>query len=81
MLDFFVGICENGPRIGGFMAKIATVQSKNGLTRQGSQSAAIHRVEVEKVAYQLFLDRGCEHGHQDEDWAKAEAIVRNRQNR
>ena len=34
--------------------------------------------EVQKLAYQLFVDRGYEHGHDKEDWAKAEQSVRNR---
>jgi hypothetical protein len=26
-------------------------------------------------AYELFLQRGCEHGHDTEDWLKAEAEI------
>ncbi len=60
------------------MAKIALTnnqnQSKNGAVRRPNQDIA----EIEKVAYQLFLERGCEHGHDAEDWFRAETIVRNR---
>ena len=31
--------------------------------------------EIAKVAYQLFLNRGCAHGYDMEDWLKAEKIV------
>ena len=31
---------------------------------------------VAEKAYELFVARGCEHGHDVEDWAKAEKIVK-----
>ena len=34
--------------------------------------------EVARVAYELFQQRGYKHGHDLEDWLKAEAIVRRR---
>lgn len=34
--------------------------------------------EVQKLAYQFFVNRGYKHGHDKEDWSKAEQIVRNR---
>ena len=37
--------------------------------------------EVERVAYELFLKRGGEHGHDVEEWVRAEAIVRQRARR
>lgn len=35
--------------------------------------------EVQKLAYQFFVDRGYRHGHDKEDWTKAEQIVRSKQ--
>lgn len=32
--------------------------------------------EIEKLAYQFFLERGGKHGYHQEDWARAEAIVK-----
>jgi hypothetical protein len=29
--------------------------------------------DIADIAYQLFLERGCEHGHDVEDWLKAES--------
>ncbi|MEM7828319.1 MAG: DUF2934 domain-containing protein [Candidatus Aenigmatarchaeota archaeon] len=31
--------------------------------------------EIAKVAYELFLKRGCVHGHDLDDWLEAERIV------
>ncbi len=65
------------------MAKIATtVQTKNGALRQGNTQGQ-YRVssdsaEVQRLAYQFFVDRGFEHGHDEEDWLRAEAVVKNR---
>ena len=61
------------------MAKIATIQAKNGAVRRSAEnSGADDKAAIEKLAYQFFVDRGYEHGHQEEDWLRAEAIVRNR---
>ena len=65
------------------MAKIAITQERNGIKsgaspRNSEKTAAINWAEVEKLAYQFFVERGYEHGHHDEDWVRAESIVRNR---
>jgi len=31
--------------------------------------------EVEKVAYELYLESGCENGHSDEHWFQAERLI------
>jgi len=36
--------------------------------------------ETTKLAYQLYIDRGYEHGNDMEDWLRAERIVRARYN-
>ena len=64
------------------MAKIAATQ-KDG---QGRKTAAStqkaftksEQQETERLAYQFFVDRGYEHGHDQEDWLRAEVIVRYR---
>ena len=43
-----------------------------------AEAAGIDDQEVAQVAYELFLQRGYEHGHDLEDWLRAEAIVRRR---
>ncbi len=61
------------------MAKIAINQSKNGSARRSTQADnASETAEIEKLAYFFFVERGYEHGHHDEDWARAEQIVKNR---
>lgn len=37
------------------------------------QDRTISREELEKRAYELYLQRGAEHGHDEEDWQLAEA--------
>ena len=59
------------------MAKIAIAQTKNGAARQSPEKRG-DLAEIEKLAYQFFVERGYEHGHHDEDWLRAEAIIRNR---
>jgi hypothetical protein len=34
--------------------------------------------EIRAEAYRLYVDRGCEDGHDVEDWLAAEALVRAR---
>ena len=63
------------------MAKIATArQTKNSAPRQAvpAKKNLGLTAEIEQLAYQFFVDRGFEHGHDQEDWARAEAIVKNR---
>ena len=64
--------------------------SKTGIKRR-AVSKAIANQEVEKEqasevqleairlkAYEFFVQRGCAHGHDVEDWQAAEEIVMNR---
>lgn len=37
--------------------------------------------EIAKLAYEFFMKRGCSHGHDMEDWIKAEKIVLSRSRR
>ncbi len=34
--------------------------------------------EIAKLAYQFWLERGCQHGHDTEDWERAERELRAR---
>ena len=45
------------------------------------QDIAISREELEKRAYELYLQRGAEHGHDQEDWLMAEAQLAEESNR
>ena len=65
------------------MAKIATnVQTKNGALRQGNAQVqnrvSSDSAEIQRLAYQFFVDRGFEHGHDAEDWLRAESVVKSR---
>jgi hypothetical protein len=64
------------------MAKIAASTPKTAPARKASQAksenSAAQQAEIERLAYQFFTERGGEHGHDREDWLRAEAIVRGR---
>lgn len=40
------------------------------------QSKGQIQEEIEKLAYELYLQRGCECGKDQEDWFKAEQILK-----
>ena len=63
------------------MAKIATaIQTKNGAPGKTTSVSRVNDVtaEIQQLAYQFFVERGFAHGYDQEDWARAEAIVKNR---
>ena len=61
------------------MAKIAIPRSKNGSGRASTSGSSGNQLEeIQALAYQFFVERGYEHGHDIEDWTRAENIVRNR---
>ena len=62
------------------MAKIATGQMKNGAARRGTntENRSADAAEIEMLAYQFFVERGYQHGYDQEDWTRAENIVKNR---
>jgi hypothetical protein len=58
--------------------------SRNGQAARTTASArttqltAAQRNEVARIAYQLWIEGGRQHGRDREDWAKAETIVRSK---
>ena len=61
------------------MAKLATSQPKKAAARTTGRTVNTDvQAEIERLAYQYFVERGYEHGHHDEDWLRAEATVKNR---
>ena len=60
------------------MAKIAVPRSKNGSGRTSNDWSRGQLEQIQKLAYQFFVERGYEHGHDTEDWARAEAIIKNK---
>ena len=55
----------------------------NGSKRQAfttnAEASSADPQDVARVAYDLYLQRGCADGHDVVDWLKAEAIVRAQQ--
>ena len=60
------------------MAKIAATQSRETTRRTPNSTSSNLRQETERLAYQFFVERGFQHGHDQEDWQRAEAIARGR---
>ena len=64
--------------------RIAVAQNKNGAARkssdaQSSRSQSTNTYdEIAKLAYQFFVERGCQHGHDREDWLRAESVINKR---
>ena len=52
-----------------------------GKKTNGMQQLELNKDDVAQVAYALFEQRGCMHGHDEEDWLRAEQIVRQRLSR
>ncbi len=59
------------------MAKIA-LSKKKETNNKASFPNAGEQKEIQRLAYQFFVERGYQHGFDREDWARAEAIVRNK---
>lgn len=54
-------------------AKTETRESARRVSGAGSVDA-----DIEKLAYQFYVERGYQHGFDREDWLRAEAIVKAR---
>ena len=52
-------------------------KQKNG----SSSKVADRKEDVEKLAYQYYVERGCVDGCDREDWLKAEAVIQQRTSR
>ncbi len=55
-----------------------TTQRVGRSASSAANQPVLDACEVERVAHELFLQRGGEHGHDVEDWLKAEEIVQQR---
>lgn len=49
------------------------VKTEKAITEKGTDSSS--REEVERVAYEIYLQNGCEDGHCEEHWFQAERLV------
>ncbi len=58
------------------MGKNQTAQITKDKNSNGSCALLPDRTEeVTKLAYKFYAERGYQHGHDQEDWLKAEAAV------
>ena len=56
-----------------------SIGGRDRRTVERDESPQIRREEVARLAYQLFEQRGRAHGHDWEDWLRAEQMVWQRQ--
>lgn len=61
------------------MAKVAVSSKREAVLRQAARfQPREERREIEQLAYRFFVERGYAHGHDVEDWLRAEAVIRSR---
>lgn len=61
------------------MARIKMNNNTSTATMTSSSSKSqTFNDEVGKLAYQFFIERGYQHGHDQEDWLRAERIIKAR---
>lgn len=62
------------------MSKHAKRLAGNVATSDESRSAATHpeKTSIAALAYQLWLERGCPIGSDQDDWFRAEAMLKSR---
>lgn len=59
-------------------AAINEVPSDSALAREAVHETSDEHEEIARVAYQIHLEHGGRHGCHEEDWYRAEHIVRSR---
>ena len=53
--------------------KAGTGKTKTSIAATPAMAVAPTFEEIAKRSYEIYLERGGEHGHAEEDWARAEA--------
>jgi len=53
-----------------------TATAANRSPKPPAQPAAVTHADVARRAYDLYMARGCEHGHDVDDWVQAEDELR-----
>lgn len=54
------------------------VSGRKSSTSNESRFSEADKREIERLAYQFYVERGYQHGHHEQDWMRAEAIVSSR---
>lgn len=60
------------------MAKIALGQARETSRKPSTNANQSLQEEIGRLAYQFFVERGYQNGHDQEDWLRAERVVRAR---
>lgn len=61
---------SSGPRSRSVKAR--SVPDDPGSTPPAAQSGLVREERIRLIAYALYVERGCEGGHELEDWLRAE---------
>jgi len=57
-------------------AKPVLVKSAGVVMMPAARSATVIHEQIARLAYHYWQQRGCQHGHHHEDWARAERELR-----
>lgn len=54
---------------------VSTATKTQTRSRSNGSDASSQQERIAQLAYQFFVERGCLHGYDVEDWLRAEAAV------
>ncbi len=54
---------------------VGSTQNRSAAEREQYLSSPEIQERIQKQAYEFYLERGCQHGNDQEDWIKAEDAV------
>jgi hypothetical protein len=57
-------------------SKVVTMSTAESNVPAGNQSANFPEHEIAHRAFELYCERGCQHGHDIDDWLQAERELR-----
>ena len=66
---------RNGSRKVTEMSIVTPISTENSVSADGNGHAADLETEIRRRAYELYQQRGCQPGHEIEDWFSAEREV------
>jgi hypothetical protein len=66
---------RNGSRKTSEISIVTPISAENLSSAKGNGQATDLETEIRGRAYELYLQRGCEPGHEVEDWFEAERQV------
>ena len=71
----------NGTELNGAAEPTAAAKPRKAAAKKGkllemASPAAVSQEQVAQLAHRFWFERGCQHGHHEEDWFRAEQELR-----